>query len=512
MTVINAVDATKRVEDPNAEYDSLRRVWRRNRAICGGEQTAKNHDVVLDAIFWTNLLIPFSTSMSPAQYAIYRSEAELPGIVAEFIKMMVGGLLRKGPSLSIPKVNNEDTLNWILNEFAEDGTPLASFLDDALDEEFQTSRAWVYLDLPVVTDEDAEVDIKPYPILYRAESIINWRTGKAADGSRILTMIVIKGFVEDFSKSEFHPEYIETVWVHDLDQNGEYRIRTYQESSTSQEKLVEGGKTKPPRETKARNFELKSINENYLVNGERLDYIPAWPLNGFINPINPAISVLVDKEIALYNKLSRRNHLLYGASTYTPVVHSDMGEVEFDKIVNRGLGSWLLVGKDDKVDTLKTPTESLADMENTIRSSIEEIAKLGIRMLTPENNQSGVALEIRSAVQNAKIGALNLRVSNTMRQIIATMINWKDKSDLKPSDVHFTLSGDFNPTPLGADWLRLATEWYENRKIPRSVWLDIAKENDLIKGDYDDKEGMQEILRDRLTAPNVSEADFADEL
>ena len=151
-------------------------------------------------------------------------------------------------------------------------------------------------------------------------------------------------------------------------------------------------------------------------------------------------------------------------------------------------------------------------MENTIRSSIEEIAKLGIRMLTPENNQSGVALEIRSAVQNAKIGALNLRVSNTMRQIIATMINWKDKSDLKPSDVHFTLSGDFNPTPLGADWLRLATEWYENRKIPRSVWLDIAKENDLIKGDYDDKEGMQEILRDRLTAPNVSEADFADEL
>jgi hypothetical protein len=69
---------------------------------------------------------------------------------------------------------------------------------------------------------------------------------------------------------------------------------------------------------------------------------------------------------------------------------------------------------------------------------------------------------------------------------------------LTSSDITFNLSNDFSPTPLGADWLRLATEWYQGGLIPRGVWLSILKQNDLLEPDYDDIKGQEEINGDNL--------------
>jgi hypothetical protein len=254
---------------------------------------------------------------------------------------------------------------------------------------------------------------------------------------------------------------------------------------------------------------LEEVKDSFQIHGETLNFIPAWPLNGQIEPIEPIISPLVDKEIALYNKISRRNHLLYGAATYTPVIFSDMADEDFDEIVGAGLGSWIKLQKDDKADILATPTQALQDMDRAIASSIEEMAKLGIRMLTPESAQSGVALEIRNAAQNAQLGSLNIKVSSTLKKVITCMLRWHYNVDIKEDDVDFTLSNDFNPVPLGADWLRLATEWYENGLIPRSVWIMILRQNDMLPADYDDEEGEKEINDDQLIAKDI-EPDMAD--
>ena len=202
---------------------------------------------------------------------------------------------------------------------------------------------------------------------------------------------------------------------------------------------------------------------------------------------------IIDKELALYNKMSRRNHLLYGAATYTPIIASDMTDDEFDEVVSAGLGSWIKLRQGDTASILDTPTAALADMDRAITNAIEEMAKLGIRMLSPETDQSGVALTIRNASQTAQLGMLNNRVSGAMRQIIAFMINWKYNLDLKDSDIEFSLSADFDPTPVGEPRLRLATEWYQLGLIPRSVWLNLLKKNDMLPSDYNDDEGKLEI-------------------
>jgi hypothetical protein len=174
-----------------------------------------------------------------------------------------------------------------------------------------------------------------------------------------------------------------------------------------------------------------------------------------------------------------------------------MTDEEFQDIVNSGLGTWIKLRQGDTATVLATPTDALADMDRAIAASIEEMARMGIRMLSPETAQSGIALEIRNASQTAQLGTLNIKVSNTLKQIIVFMINWRLGSNLTTNEVKFELSSDFNPTPVGEAWLRLATEWYQSGLIPRSVWLQMLKQNDMLVPDYDDEQGKMEIAQDQ---------------
>ena len=510
----NAASKTKTVADPNAAYESISPLWKRSRAACSGERFVKEYDSTIDNMYYRNLLIPFSPSMSGEQYAFYRSEAEWPGITRQYAKLLVGGLLRKRPQLKLPESVPEEATNWIMNKFGKDNSPLSSFMDEALWEELQTSRAWVFIDYPVVSEREklhAEdvVALKPYPVLYRAESIINWRTREdPVTGVHQLDRIIIRGYEEVFDETDdmdFHPTQVDTVWVHEI-VGGYYQIRKFASGASSGNVPVTSGQKAV--NTHSDVFNLVETITDITANDERLTEIPAWPLNGNYDVEEPLLMPIIDKEVALYNKMSRRNHLLYGAATYTPVISADLLDEDFKDIVAGGLGTWIRLPKEGKADVLRAPTEALQDMEKAIAAAIEELAKLGIRMLTPETAQSGIALELRNAAQTSQLGTLNMHVSAQLRDIICFMLNWRYDLDLNVEDIEFSLSEDFNPAPLGADWLRLVTEWYENRLIPRSVWLQILKLNDIIPPDYNDEEGQVEITESELLDKTIEKPAF----
>lgn len=516
MAVVNAAQAvTKTVADPNASYESLKPLWNKSRAICSGERFVKDIDARVDM---SNMLIPFSPSMTQQQYNLYRAEAELPGIVSEFAKMLVGGLLRKQPLLKLPKEIPQEAYDWIMTEFSQDNLPLAAFLDEALWEELQTSRAWIQIDYPEIEDaENLTTDdfkkFKPYPILHAAESVINWQTKFDRFGKQVLSRLIIRGIHEDYNENEFHPTFVDRVWVHELSEQGYYQVRVFQKASPESTVNYSSGQKVTNNKTEHVIYELHETHENILVNGERLDFIPIWPLNGKIGTSEPILMPVIDKEVSLYNKISRRNHLLYGAATYTPVISTDMPDDEFDNIVSGGLGTWIRLRHGDAASILATPTEALADMDRAIATTVEDMAKLGIRMLTPEVAQSGVALDIRNAAQNAKLGTLNLKISNVLKQIIVFMLNWRYNLELANGDIEFSLSTDFSAFTAGPDWLRLATEWYQQGLIPRSAWLVLLKQNDVLPPDYDDEVGRQEITADiELSMSAQGSPDFANKI
>jgi len=497
------INSAKTVGDPSDAYLSLKPIWDKNHAVCGGERYVKQRDRVVDRVNFSNLLIPFSPCMTDAQYNFFKAEAELPGIVSQFSKMLIGTLLRKQPSLTLPASVPEDAKDWIMEEFGTDGAPITAFLKEALWEEMKTDSTWVYVGYPRVTnaanlDKKDRLKFKPSPVIWSAETVINVRTEVSEFGQLRLKRVIVRGYQEAYEDEDtFHPELIETVWVHEIAEDGYYQVRVYQEDGETVTETINGQAQYRP-ENSGKSFQLEETIADIKKNGERLTYIPAWPLNGDYSPHEPFLTPLIDKEIALYNKVSRRNHLLYGAATYTPWIASDMQQEDFDKVVDSGLGSWIRLEKGDEIGVLETPSDALGDMEKTIASAIEEMARLGVRILAPETNQSGVALMIRNATQTAQLGSLNVQVSSTVRQIIAVMLEWRYGVEVRTSDVSFTMSSDFEAGQVGVEWLRLATEWYENGLIPRDIWLSLLQQNDMLPGEYDDKEGKQEITADNL--------------
>jgi hypothetical protein len=492
----------------------MTRIWKRCRAILNGELYTKEHDRYIDTINYTNLLVPFSTRMSQEQYRWYVAEAELPGLTSQYAKILTGGLLRKPPQIDFPDTVPEEAEYWIRNHFTEDGRAIIAFLDSAIWEELSTSRGWVSVDFPIVEnyanlDTDQKKMIAPYPVLWRAEDVINWQTGlDAASGRPILTRVVFRYIDRTYRESAWHPD-LEVVAVdHYLDDAGVYRVQYYKKEGATTVDLINGDL----RMTQIFGTEIFA-NDHWIpagdpitpmMWGEPMRRLPIFPLNGEVGLEAPMLTPLIDKEIALYNKVSRRNHLMYGASTFTPVVFSDMGQEDFASVVNAGLGSWIKLGANDKIDAFKTPTDALVDMDRAIESSLAEMTRMGVRILAPEGDQSGIALEIRNSSLTAQLGLLNNKLSATMKEVIKLMLRWRYGKDLDVNDLEFKLSADFNPTPLGSEWARLVTEWYQNRLIPRSVWLSVAKQHDILPSDYNDEQGMEEIGQDPLIQDNSS--------
>lgn len=515
-----AAKAIKRsVADPSDSYHSLKPLWKRARAVLQGQDNAKAHDeYVID--FDTNLLIPFSPSMTQRQYDFYKTEAELPGLTSQYCKVLISSLLRKRSQLTLPEDLPEEAMDWIETDFTLDGKSLFNFLDAALWEELQTSRCWIYVDYPKVSTEQWEMmlpeeraTISPYPVVIKAENVINYQVKiHPITRKKVMTRFVTRYISEQYdADNPWHPNYVDTVADHYINEEGNLVCDYYKKVDlVDQIKVLNGEVRQEYEETLTEANFVKYDTIMPTMWGKPIRQIPAWPLNGQIEPVEPVLMPLIDREVALYNKISRRNHLLYGASTYTPIVQSDMTDDEFDNIVNSGLGSWLRVRKDETITVLETPTSALTDMDRAIQNTVEEMAKMGIRMLSPEMAASGIALEIRNASQTAQLGALNAKVSNTMRDIIAFMLNWKYDREYTANDIEFQMSADFSPIVGGEGSMRLVTEWYQAGIIPRSVFINIAKYNDFLPADYRDDDAIEEIQTDPLnpsnqTVPEVQE-------
>jgi len=511
-----AANTTKRgVETPSAAYLSMKPLWKKARAILQGEANAKAHDDLLKHDY-SNLLLPFSPSMTTAQYDFYKAEAELPGLTTQYARVLISALLRKPSSLELPDFIDDSAKNWLTKDITLDGASLFNFLDAAIWEELQTSRAWVYVDRPTVSDEELEnMDpevrnmIAPYPVLIKAENVINVQLNThPVTRVKTLSRIVTRYISEEYnSDNPWHPNYVDTVCDHYLDKEGLLVLDYYKKSGGGQQVEALNGEISQEYADSADGGFSKYDTKFPMKFGKRLTRIPAWPLNGQLDAVEPVLMPLIDREVALYNKVSRRNHLLMGAATYTPIVQSDMTDEEFDKLCDAGLGSWLRVRKDESITVLETPTGALADMDRAIEATVGEMAKMGIRMLSPEQAASGIALEIRNASQTAQLGTLNAKISGTMQEIIAFMINWKYDTDLTGNDVEFQLSSDFAATVGGEGAMRLVAEWYQSGVIDRNTFVTIAKFNDFLPADYNDEEATKSIQTDPLVAnPNSQES------
>lgn len=498
---------------PHPQYERMEPIWRRTRAVLSGQEAAKDFDDRMD--FTENLLIPFSPSMSPQQYEFYKTEAEFPGLVGQYTNILIGALLRKAPTIVVDDALGlpDEAVDWLRDEFTVDDQPLSQFLHEVLFEEF-CGRSFVLLDYPPIDYEIATPEqihsARPFPRIWSAEQIVNWQTSvNPVTGQTQLSRIMLRYMrsvpTED---NPFHDDLIDTIDDLYLDEQGFYTIDRYEFNGTAEAEMVNGRVQHTDRESHQDSWVIYETIQP-LMNGQRIPYIPGVFTNGSIQPQLPLLQPMVNREIGLYNKLSRRNHLLYTACTFTPVIISSMTDEQFQSIVDQGLGTFIRLQQGDSITTLEPPLGAIGPLENAIEATVQELGRMGMRHLIPEGSQeSGYALQIRNSSQTSQLASLNQRISQSFKSLLAMMLTWRYGVEVLPSDVTFALSNDFGSIPVGENWMRLITEWFESAHIPRSLWLRIAKEHDLIPADYNDEEGQIEIAENSMTAPPLQEQFF----
>ena len=490
----------KTVATPNEEHAAMRFIWERLRAIVAGEAAVKNYDYYLRRFgtvvsssyrenlgapynqsgftsqrqlqqqfrgYGQNLLIPFSPNMSVDRYDFYRSEARFLGFTGDFVKSSIGAMLRKEPELEFPDGVPEGALDWIRNEFTSDKKPLISFLDDAIFDHIVTGNTWIWVDY-WEEEIDGELVGRPIPTFLMGESVINWRVGDhPISGKEQLLMLVVKTSESSLGENEFHDDYKDVVRVHDIDEKGHYRLRRFEQTDS--------GAWEP------------TLLETPNFAGKPLMMIPVFPLSGSAGLSTPFIQNFADAEVGHYNANSRRNHLLYGSASYTPVVSADLTEEDTKAIEDAGIGGIWFLPKEASATALSTPTDALKDLEKAIETEKDNMAKLGSRALAREvgTRESGTALDIRNSTASATLASASRRLASNIRQVITFMVNWQYKLEIDDNDVKFTLSTNFVRNSAGEGAVMTAFEFWKAGIISKETLTRVAADNDFLPADFD---------------------------
>ena len=413
------------VAKAHEEYFAYAPLWLRYRACLGGQEAVKLHDRLYPDI---RILQLYRRGISTEDQRFYASRAYWPAIVSTYAQVLERALLRSAPLIQLPPAL-EPEREWLEQQIGENGESLADFLSKMISSELTSSRAWVRTSL-------AEGGEYPFAEVIPAERVIDWRTAMV-DGRERLVQVRIVRTVSEFNFETFDEEFEDVIEVHELVE-GRYQIRVYR-----------GATSTTTAGLNSSSYQLSETLTNISGQSGPIDFLPIFPVNGSIDPVQPLLSHLCNIEIDTYNLSTRLENLFSAASMPTVVVKDSNLATQTSRddqiALERGYGSFVYVNSEASVEFLAAPVDAISHFQAEIQSKYELLAKLGIRMLSSEGgtNQSGDALRIRNNFSQITLSYLSMLFSRATKRLITELMAWRGLS-FDPNDIDVTLSSSMS--------------------------------------------------------------------
>ncbi len=459
--------SNNKIDSPLPQYEYYADSWEICRAIIGGNRAVKEYDLKRNHIGTINtstyrnnlrnyqvsndsILVPLNPTMSYNRWRWYLKVGVLPGLVSHYVKIMVGGMTHKPPTFQLDESvpNREIILDWINNYFTIDGMPLLHFLDLALTEELTTGHTFIRIDY-------SEEHERPIPIIMPAEEVINWDVISGR-----LTRVITKSYIYvNTPESPFHKTPIPVIYMHGLDPDGFYYMATYY-------KLDNNNGTGAESDPVLNGYQLVNLTYPTNMQGFNLDFIPIYQMRGKVDPVEPPLQPMVDKEIELYNMESMRNHILRSHGSPTLVFKTELGTVDpviqnvqeqdaqnnynvpqqrtldnaLDAIEN---GSVITIEDSEELSVLDHISNHVEPHIKVIESTKQYIHALGFKMLGQINQaESGVALDMKNRESSAVLSNISRVMSSTFKEVIRVMVFWQYGIELNSDQITLLLASD----------------------------------------------------------------------
>jgi hypothetical protein len=420
------------VKHEHPDYKEMRDRWQMCRDACAGEYAVHKRTVTYLPKLTNEESVSYDLrlKMTPFFNATWRTVAGLKGM-----------LFRKPPKINIP-----DKLKPFADNIDAAGTDLVSFCNECAEEALIVGRVGLMVDYPeapenITLEDAAKLNLRPMVSLYKAETIINWRT-KNINGSKLLSLVVLTEQAEvqdkdDADDDEFDIDYETQYRVLDL-VNGQYRQRLYRIAKNNLGVEYD-----------------ELISEYYpTMNGKAMDFIPFVfvGVDCCDSDVDvPPLMDLITTNFKHYGQATsyERGCFISGLPTlFTFGYNPQPGE----SIYIGGTVSNNLPDSNARAEFVEV-TSQFGALRTNLEDKKIEMAVLGARMLEP--SRSGGQVEAAETVARRNNGEESLLsdMSQTLSRGIEKAVNWLAMWAGVDGECEIDLNRDFLPTQMDSGTL-----------------------------------------------------------
>ena len=464
------------VNSTHPDYDASLPAWLRARDVIAGEDAIKAAGVKY---------LPRLDAQTDDEYAAYTARATFFNATARIADGYAGRIFRRDPTFKLPDASTG--VGRALDAFVADadrhGTPLTAYAKEVTHEVIAGGRAGS------LVDWDDAGEQRAYAVLYPAEEIINWRTGRV-NGRTVLTLVVLKevladGHHADSTADDFENKTVEQYRVLKLvpdaapaadgSTSWSYHVEIWQQAAADGHQSKRGKKQWTVVETRTP-----------LRLGKPLPLIPFvfhGPKHSLPKVDKLPLADIIALNLDHYRLNADYKHGLHFTALPTAWVCG------FDKTASLRIGSstaWVAESADAKAGYLEFHGQGLTTFERAMDRDEMEMAVLGSRMLEEQRRvgETAASIELRQSGENSVLSSVSLSIGDSLSHVLRWVF-WWNSTEVTPEAVGektvlVTLNADFNLKGLASDEINAIVAAWKAGAISRETMFDLFRLGDVL--------------------------------
>lgn len=460
------------VSNQHLDYVKMLPIWKKCRDVAEGQE----------AVHAAGELYLKKVAAEPNDaYTIRLENATFYDATSRTVDGMQGMLFRKPTKIDPEEMKDNDLFTNIDGR----GHTLPQFIKILSFEAEIITRFGLLTDYTTVVDgitlaDTQEAGARPNILLYKAESIINWRH-TVENGERQLSMVVLceetDEYIDDFTNEKKKQYRVLDMF------DGVYRVRIFDAGTTGE----------------GNNTEHQQIGDDIFpkMDGNFFDHIP-FDFFPDMDIHKSLILGLVNMNLSHYRTTALHEQCLYRlvptltVSGWTP----KDGEVMY----MGALTAQTFPDPDAKASILE-PSGNFSAISDSLTAKENRMAILGSRLLAEEKKAAEAAetASIHRMGDVSTLAALSIELSNTITISVGRMLLWADEA----TETTITLNKDFDPMAMSPQMMTAMLQAVQAGEMSFQTWFDNLKRGEIVAEEVTADEEQERI--DSRTPPTPPE-------
>lgn len=448
-----------KVNENHADYNKYLPIWQKCRDTFEGQEAVHARG---------ETYLPRLTGQSNIDYEKYKGRALFFNAVGRTVEGMDGMVFRKQPMLEYPTA-----MQSIVDDIDMQGTKLIDFADELVRELLVVNRGGILVDFPRsnligLTQLDLERSgIRPYAVLYKAESIIDWKYKRVNNRNMLVNVKLLETV-------EYEGKQIAQIRELELTDEG-YTVELYRETN--------GGFDDEPDE--------RFIP---LLNNSPMYEIPFV----FDKDVHkPVILDLVNVNLSHYKSTADYEHGLHFTGLPTAIFWGIQSDGNEQAITIGSESALAFANPEGHAEYLEFTGQGLGALRDALSDKKDMMASLGMKALGAEKRavETAEAVSIKQSAETSVLASIANRASSMLNKTLQYIAMWQRIT----APLSITLNTDYAPAGISPQLFAELTKAYLSGTMSYETYFWNLKNGEIVENDRSMDDELASIQENNLT-------------